>query len=95
MVIKMKKPLIIEIHQTTSACPTQFEGKTSDGRMVYIRYRFGRLSLQISKKPADFVDRLFEDFNTYYDEIIGERYDGCIDLDLLKEKLKDVVMFRD
>jgi hypothetical protein len=38
---------IIELNQTCFACPSQWEGKTADGRHLYIRYRWGHLSISM------------------------------------------------
>lgn len=38
----------------SDACPTQWEGQLEDGRNVYIRFRFGRLTVHIS--PLDSTD---------------------------------------
>lgn len=50
------KPRIIELNQTCTACPSQWEGKTEDGRYVYIRYRGGYLSAGIGASLDDAVD---------------------------------------
>jgi hypothetical protein len=42
----MSKILIESLIMTCSACPSQWEGKTDDDRNVYIRYRWGRLTVQ-------------------------------------------------
>jgi hypothetical protein len=43
-----EKPVeITEIHMTSGACPTQFEGRAADGREVYVRYRGGYLSVSL------------------------------------------------
>ncbi|MHC5779685.1 hypothetical protein [Nostoc sp.] len=39
--------IITLLEQTTFACPTQWVGKTSEDKKVYIRYRFSRLSITI------------------------------------------------
>ena len=38
---------INKLQMTCGACPTQFSGETEDGKNVYIRFRFGRLSMDI------------------------------------------------
>lgn len=43
------KPKVIELEKTCEACPAQWEGQLEDGRMIYIRYRFGWLSIRVSK----------------------------------------------
>ncbi|MCA1480782.1 hypothetical protein, partial [Bradyrhizobium sp. NBAIM08] len=35
---------IVRLEQTCGACPSQWEGVTDDGRVVYIRYRWGALT---------------------------------------------------
>ncbi|MEP4198767.1 MAG: hypothetical protein ABJL99_24340 [Aliishimia sp.] len=35
------------------ACPAQFEGRTPDGREVYIRYRGGTLSIKVARTPTE------------------------------------------
>ncbi len=34
--------------QTCDACPSQWDAETEDGRNVYIRYRWGYLSVDVS-----------------------------------------------
>ena len=36
--------VVTELRKTCDACPSQWEGRTADGRHIYIRYRFGDLS---------------------------------------------------
>lgn len=38
---------VASITQTCHACPSQWEGLLDDGREVYVRYRFGWLSISI------------------------------------------------
>jgi hypothetical protein len=40
---------ICQIQMTTSEAPTQFEGRTSDDRPVYVRYRDGWLSVEVGR----------------------------------------------
>lgn len=35
--------------RTCSACPSQWEGRTDDERLIYVRYRWGYLTISISK----------------------------------------------
>jgi len=41
------EPIVIESINGGGACPTQFFGKTPDGKEVYARYRHGYLSVEI------------------------------------------------
>jgi len=41
------------VAQTCSACPAQWEGETSDARPIYVRYRWGYLSVSIGEPGQD------------------------------------------
>ena len=56
---------IIELEQTCYACPSQWEGKTLSGQDVYIRYRWGYLSISIDEKAI-------------YGEQIGDEWSGVL-----------------
>ena len=40
---------VISIEQTCGACPSQWEGITDDNRRVYVRYRWGNLSVRVGE----------------------------------------------
>jgi hypothetical protein len=66
--------------RTCCACPSQWEGRLEDGRMVYVRYRWGYLSVCVSPKPTtDVMDAVGgeEVFGTEH----GEGLDGGMDND--------------
>lgn len=39
--------IITELRKTCDACPAQWEAKTPDGQFVYIRYRYGVLTMGV------------------------------------------------
>jgi len=41
----MSKPKVVELTKTCKACPAQWEGQLDDGRVIYVRYRWGGLSV--------------------------------------------------
>ena len=47
--------VIRKLKQTCPACPSQWEATLDDGRMLYFRYRWGYLSIDVSKQPTDDV----------------------------------------
>lgn len=67
---------IKSIKQTCFACPSQFEGYTDDNRYVYVRYRWGHLSIDIND-----IEVLSESF--------GDSMDGVLSYEELKEKTKE------
>ena len=48
---------IIELTKTCEACPAQWEGTLEDGRMIYIRYRWGYLEARVSKKQTKEINK--------------------------------------
>lgn len=46
---------IKNLKNTCTACPAQWEAETEDGRIVYIRYRYGQLSMGIGKTLEDAI----------------------------------------
>lgn len=55
--------------------PAQWEGKLEDGRMIYIRYRHGYLSIRVSPAPSDdIMDAVGA--KEIYGELIGNGADG-------------------
>ncbi|RBW58930.1 hypothetical protein [Ruegeria sp. A3M17] len=51
---KLPKPLNLDLALLNGggSCPSQFYGQTHDERDVYVRYRGGRLRVQIAEKPG-------------------------------------------
>ena len=68
---------IRDIQQTCYACPSQWEAKTEDGRGVYIRYRWGRLTIHVSHKAGEHG----LDGSCVYSKQIGDEYDGVIPIE--------------
>lgn len=76
--------VVDNIIQTCSACPSQWEGSLEDGRMFYARYRWGCLSIEVSKEPTnDVLEAIGEDGDTVYYEVLGDNYDGFLHQDEL------------
>ena len=70
---------LVEVRQTCSASPAQWEGRTDDGRPVYIRYRWGYLSVQCGAVGGDIDSAVVGD--EVYGEQCGDEYDGVIEWD--------------
>jgi len=60
--------------ETCGACPSQWEANTLDGRGVYVRYRWGYLSISISTEPGQCGVNGPEVYGCQ----IGEGFDGVI-----------------
>ena len=69
---------VIEIVQTCSACPAQWEIKLKNGKMIYVRYRWGYLSIRISAEATTDVYKAVNGTEVYGKEL-GDSFDGCLD----------------
>lgn len=84
--IKQGRPLkITSLTQTCEACPSQWEGELEDGREIYIRYRWGTLTVNVSKGTLSAV----EGPQVYYNEI-GDEYDGIINQGTMLNHIKEM-----
>lgn len=63
-----------ELTQTCNACPSQWEGTLTNGKSLYIRYRWGYLSIDIDDKEILGKD-------------IGDSLAGCLDEEEMKPYL--------
>lgn len=43
-----RRVVITRIRNTCHACPSQWEGEDEQGRYVYVRYRWGHLSVDVN-----------------------------------------------
>jgi hypothetical protein len=71
-----------KILNTCSACPSQWEGTTEDNQNIYVRYRWGHLS--ICFRPSG--DEIF-------DLDYGDTFDGFMDYPTLKKLTAEIIEF--
>ena len=77
--------VVTEIKKTCFACPAQWEGKTDDEQVIYIRYRWGSLTVQVL--PS--LDKMFEHEPVFsWQSPTG---DGFMEYSELKELTRDVI----
>lgn len=74
------------------ACPFQIDALTSDGRMIYGRYRFGNLSVQIGE-AGDHSEYAAVRGEEILRKKVGGEYDGSMDLETFKEHTKTTLDF--
>lgn len=79
---------VANIKQTCSACPSQWEGHTEDGRMFYIRFRWGGLSIEISEEPTNVIQKAMDIL--LFDEQISDSLDGILTEEELKPYMNKV-----
>lgn len=64
---------------TCSACPSQWEFYTFENRPVYVRYRWGYLSICLGNPNKDIWDAV--DGVEIYGQQLGDGFDGVISWD--------------
>jgi len=70
----MMKLKVIKLEKTCFVCPAQWVGQLEDGRMIYIRYRFGWLSIRVSIAATSDVAEAIRG-----EEIMGKQCGGQLD----------------
>jgi hypothetical protein len=76
---------LINLRQTGRVSPSQWEARTIDHRPVYIRYRWGYLSINVGPMDGSIDDALT--IEELYGAQLGGKYDG----EIAWEKVKPIV----
>lgn len=86
---------LIKLECTCEACPTQYDGKLDDGRMIYVRYRWGYLSIRISKDETDDIFHAVRG-EEIYGICIGNGLDGWMEYsDIIDHLEKAGIVFKE
>lgn len=85
---------VVEIRKTCYACPAQWEGKTADGRWVYVRYRWGYLSVSVGDTLDEAVD-LTRSGKVLYETRTGDSFNGYMDYAELRKLTEGTVQWPD
>ena len=72
----------------TSACPAQWEGRTEGDRPVYVRYRWGYLSVRVGPPGGNLSSAVGG--ITVYGEQIGDELDGSIEWVEVRDRIKPI-----
>lgn len=83
----MELPRVTELTQTCESCPAQWQGRTDDGKFVYIRYRWGKLECGVADTLHDAV------LGRTHIASLGDEYDGYIDEAQMTAALSGVLHF--
>lgn len=83
---------ITRILNSGGYCPFQIDALTDDNRLIYGRYRHGRLSVRIGP-VGDLSEYAAVDGELLLSERIGGEYDGHMSLEQFKENTKEVLDF--
>ena len=81
---------IEKLTKTCDACPSQWEGVTDAGKAVYVRYRWGYLSISIGDTLTQAIRREGPE-NSVFEKAIVNSLDGFITYDELKEHTRGII----
>ena len=81
------------IKNTCGACPSQWEGNLDDGRMIYIRYRWGYLSIRVSNNPSNDVYDAVDGEEVFGKQVDEGGWAGVISYEAVKQLTKGIIEF--
>jgi len=84
---------VTSIEQTSGACPSQWEGVTEDGRPIYVRYRWGCLSIRLGEKDGNIWDAV--NGEEIIREELGGPWDGVLPYEELKRATRGKIQWPD
>jgi hypothetical protein len=85
-------PKVVALKKTSLACPSQWEGTLEDGRVVYVRYRHGALSVGVGDDIDEAVGNGMSD-QALHADYVGDGLDGFMDFEELKLHLHGLLGF--
>jgi len=81
-----------EITNTCGACPAQWEGLTVNNEPIYVRYRWGYLSIRIGPQNSDIMEAVGGK-KIFGKQIDKNGWDGQLSYSQLKYYTKKVIVF--
>lgn len=89
--LKTRKLITVTtIVQTCPWVPSQWEGYTVDGRPIYVRYRWGHLSIRLSKLGGTIEDAVASR-KEIISRSIGHPFDGVMTYQELKHQTRGMI----
>jgi hypothetical protein len=80
--LRLTPARIVYLTKTCDAAPAQWQGKLANGHDIYIRYRYGHLSVRMGEHLFDdHVDPDAWDRALVYQTNPGHAYDGVMETD--------------
>jgi hypothetical protein len=68
--------VVKELTKTCSFCPSQWEGRTEDDKPIYVRYRWGHLSICLGQKGGSINDAVLGE--SVFESQLGDSLDGYL-----------------
>lgn len=88
---KLEEKVTVEsLYHTCSACPSQWQGRTKDGKHIYVRFRWGHLTIGVGETFEDAVHT-----RELVDLDHGDGFDGCMKFEELVGLTQDKINWLD
>jgi len=89
-----RKPVIEKLKRTCYACPSQWEGRDTEGYPYYIRYRWDHLTVSKGKRYGHIDTAIMAE--PYFSKTVkGDGISGILDFNELKEQLKYTLVIKE
>ena len=89
--MKAKYGKLEKLIMTCSCCPSQWEGETENNEIIYARYRFGNLTIQMSKQKGGLDEAV--NSKPVFQLKIGNELDGVMSGDELRKIILENNLF--
>lgn len=86
------KATITAIKRTCYASPTQYEGKPDNGKMFYLRFRWGELSISESMQPTEDINDAV-DGEVVLEHQTSNEWDGLLSPEQVEAYLSSLYTF--
>lgn len=81
-----EKLQITKLKRTCGGCPAQWEGEDSEEKPIYIRFRWGYLSIRQGEKGEDIMSAVKG--QEIFGKKLSDSLDGCLSFEDLKDAVK-------
>jgi len=85
-------PVVTSLKKTCIACPSQWEGTLDDGRVLYVRFRWGELTAGLGERLEDAVKNSRSE-DTLLLEHVGDGLDGFMKSEEMRGHLHGLLEF--
>lgn len=85
-------PKVTSLRKTCIACPAQWEGTLNDGRALYARFRWGRLTVGLGENADKAIDNSMSE-EALFCEQVGYDLDGFMTFEELRANLLGLLDF--
>ena len=84
--------VVATVTQTCCACPNTYSGITTEGDTIFVRYRWGHLSIRFQAAGVDDASD-GSTGNSIFELDHGEQFDGFLDYHELRRATREIIQW--